>query len=269
MQVPPIPFMAPMQVAPAWQMAPAQHGDPAAQLSQVRAMPPPGFAQARPPLQLLAGLAQHCMPLAPQAVHIAAPPPMPAVQRAPGAVQVPMPPIPPPPQHAWPTAPQGAPASPTQEPFMHMPAVPAQFAPLARHVAPEQQPPLLQELPAQQAWPVPPQFAAAPPAPPAPAPPVLPAAPVVPPPPRPAAPVVPAAPVEPAAPVDPPAPVITGVPPEPAPPSFLAGVLLLPQATSVNAIRTPAKGRSCVPTRSQLPRNAARGLVIGAISLWV
>ena len=45
-------------------------------------------------------------------------------------------------------------------PFMHMPRLPPQVAPLARHMAPTQQPPALHVLAAQQAWPVPPQAGA-------------------------------------------------------------------------------------------------------------
>ncbi len=53
LQVPGIPAAAPVHTPPVWQMLPAQQAALSApQLMQVRAMPPPGFAQARPPLQV-------------------------------------------------------------------------------------------------------------------------------------------------------------------------------------------------------------------------
>jgi hypothetical protein len=104
--------------------------------------------------------AQHSSPRAPQAAHI------PAVQRAPDAVQVigPPPPMPPsgaaPPQQAWLTAPHAVPDAVWHDPLLQVPLVPlpVQAAPLAVHMPPTQQPPLWQLFAAQQAWPAAPQL---------------------------------------------------------------------------------------------------------------
>src|SRR5262245_1104629 len=127
-------------------------------------MPPPPPPPPKPP-------PQQAWPEPPQATHIL------LVQRAPEAVQKVLPKLPPP--HCCPMAPQGMPMR-WQEPFMHIPPPPPHMVPLPWHWPRTQQPPLLQVLAAQQAWPGPPQFAPEPPAPPAappappPEPPVLP-----------------------------------------------------------------------------------------------
>ncbi|HTA18630.1 MAG TPA: hypothetical protein VK989_05025 [Polyangia bacterium] len=191
---------------------------------------------------------QHSPPADPHAAHLASAP-VPA-QTAPEAVQVR------PAQHASPTPPQGVAVVP-QAPFMHMP----RFRRAAPHVEPEaeqvpatQQPPLLQVLAAQQAWPVPPHVAPAPAVPVAPAVPgVVPAAPVVP-----AVPgVVPAAPVVPAVPgVVPAAPVVPAVPlASPAVPPVVPAVPLASPALPV-APAEPASAPGA--TGLLLPQPTAR-----------
>jgi hypothetical protein len=153
--------------------APPQHACPdAPQGAHMPAFPIPAPWQDRPDSQALVPKpVQHAPPFDPHAVHIdvAVPPSVVAgvvVQRVPEAVQVPPPT--PPPQQGSPTAPQFAPAIVWHDPFVHMPLVPPpmQVAPLAMHIPPVQQPPPVQVLAGQQAWPVPPQLApAAPPAP--------------------------------------------------------------------------------------------------------
>jgi hypothetical protein len=104
--------------------------------------------------------AQHSSPRLPHAAHV------PAVHRAPDAVQVigAPPPMPPsgaaPPQQGWLTAPQVAPLAVLHDPLLHVPVVPlpVQVAPLAMHMPPTQQPPLLQLFAAQQACPAAPQL---------------------------------------------------------------------------------------------------------------
>jgi hypothetical protein len=100
---------------------------------------------------------------------------VPFAQLAPVAVQNVAAPGPasPPPQQAWPIAPQGVPEALEQLPLLQVPdtPVPVQVSPEPTQVeapnVPEamQQPPPLQLLPAQQGWPEAPQAAAPPPPP--------------------------------------------------------------------------------------------------------
>jgi hypothetical protein len=164
-----------MQVPPAWQTSPAQQAPPSApQFVQMRGIPPPGLGQPRPLAQLAP--AQQTWPRAPHGSQVMpasaawqdrlapqapSPPPaqqalprlpqatqLPPEQRAPEAVQVIGPPPPPasttpPPQHVWPTAPQAVPPAVWQDPFEHVPAVPAprHADPLAMHIPTTQHPP--------------------------------------------------------------------------------------------------------------------------------
>jgi hypothetical protein len=114
----------------------------------VAAIPAPPPLQASPVSQAMAPAPpQQAWPMVPHAVHMAAAPIAPAVQRAPAPVQVP---TPPPAQQGSPTEPQAMPMF-WHEPFVHMPRLPPQVAPLARHIPPAQQPPASQVLAAQQA----------------------------------------------------------------------------------------------------------------------
>jgi hypothetical protein len=192
-------------------MLPGQQADPVApQLMQVRGIPIPGFAQARPPLQLLP--VQQTSPLPPHGSQVIAPPPAvgawhekpasqasapaPLQQSAPdvpqlmhicvvvsqrvlGAVQA-APPAPPvqqtslsPPQLVPPVPPVGV-----QEPPEQVPSPPPQVVPELTQFPRRQQPPVSHTLAAQHASPEPPQLGAGAPA--APVAPVVPALPVAP-----------------------------------------------------------------------------------------
>ena len=203
-----MPFIAPTQPPPAWHTSPGQQAPlRAPQFSHVRG-PFAGFAQASPVVQV--ALAQQGWPEPPQVSHVETCPPSPAaVWQARPAVQALAPPPNPPPQHSAPSVPQathipiaqracdavhipppppqqGCPIAPhavpalLHDPFMHIPsAPPPQVVPLAWQVLATQQPPPLQVLAAQHAWPSPPHAGApAPPAPFAPPVPFVPADPV-------------------------------------------------------------------------------------------
>jgi hypothetical protein len=95
MQVPPVPFAAPMQTPPVWQVlaTPSQQAPPTApQAMQLRAPPPIGVGQASPVLQVLP--AQHASPLAPQAAHMLAPPPAGAAHTRPVSQELAAPALP-------------------------------------------------------------------------------------------------------------------------------------------------------------------------------
>jgi hypothetical protein len=132
------------QPSPLLQVAPAQHASPLAPQGAQLVPASPAAWHERPVVQAFAPPpAQHSSPRAPHALHI------PAVHRAPDAVQViGPPPMPPsgaaPPQQAWLTAPQAVPLAVWHDPLLHVPLVPlpVQAAPLAVHIPPTQQPPL-------------------------------------------------------------------------------------------------------------------------------
>ena len=138
--VPPVPFIAPMQTPPVWQVLamPSQQAPPTApQAWQVRGMLLPGFGQARPVLHVL--FAQQGSPLAPQASHIAVPPAVAAAAHTRLLWQ----------ELAFPTLPQQI--APDVPQSTHIPVVASQRVPEAVHVV---------AVPAalgQQAWPEPPQ----------------------------------------------------------------------------------------------------------------
>ena len=168
------------QTPPLWQMLPAQQAMFRAPHIMQMLGPVGGFAQASPEPHML--FAQHCWLLPPHGSHDCVVPPSAAVWQHIAGVVVPggfthaapvlHVPLPPPPgQHGWPGAPHAAQLVPPSAPATQAPPLwqmsPGQQAmPTAPHIMQTLGPvpagfaqprPVLQTLPLQQFWPLPPQ----------------------------------------------------------------------------------------------------------------
>jgi hypothetical protein len=84
MHVPPVPFIAPTQAAPGWQLAPAQQAEPAAPQAMHMPGPWPGSLHPRPDWQAAAAPpGQHRWPMPPQGWQVSGVPIAPGVQAVP------------------------------------------------------------------------------------------------------------------------------------------------------------------------------------------